>query len=89
MKAVTVLVGRGEQILFQIQLTSALKDLAQLLTALVSLGLQTCECGKYSCRMDFMTQAKVSPWPSGKVSQLGWRGYLENQYEYLNQKYLT
>lgn len=89
LKAVIVLVGRGEQILFQIQLTSALKDLAQLLPVLVSLGLQMCECGKYPCRVDFMTLARVCLWPSGKVSQSGWRGHLESQGESLNQKCLS
>ena len=28
---------------------------------------------KKPCRMGFMTQAKGNLWPSGKVSQLGWR----------------
>ena len=60
LKTVMILVGK-EQLLFQIQHTSALKELAQLFTALVSLGLQTCECGKNSCRMDFMIQAQVRP----------------------------
>lgn len=66
LKAVIVLVGKEEQILFQIQLTSALKDLVQLLPVLVSLGLQMCDCGKYSCRVGFMTQARVCLWQSGE-----------------------
>lgn len=39
LKTVTVLMGKGGQLLFKIQATSALKELSQPLGALVSLGL--------------------------------------------------
>lgn len=76
LKTVIVLVGRGEQFLFQIQLISVLKEFLWWLTALVFPGLANTwmwKKKKKSCRMDFMTQAKGNLWPSGKVGQLGWR----------------
>lgn len=75
LKTVIVLVGRGEQFLFQIQLISVLKEFLWWLTALVFPGLTNTwmwKKTKKSCRMDFMTQAKGNLWPSGKVGQLGW-----------------
>lgn len=61
LKTVIVLVDKGEQLLSQIPLASALKELAQPLTALVSLGLQACECGKNTCRMDFYDSRQSQP----------------------------
>ena len=69
--------GKGEEFIFQIQLISVLKEFLWRLIALVFPGLANTwmweKKKKKSCRMGFMTQAKGNLWPSGKVSQLGWR----------------